>query len=102
MAVRAAAHITGGGIPENLPRALPEGLRGGARHRARGSAAPAIDAVLATGRVAEDEAWSTFNMGLGMCVIVAPADVGARRSPRSPTRRRVGRVAAGPPGVVRG
>jgi len=75
-AVRAAAHITGGGIPENLPRALPAHL--GARlHPGSWEPNAAMRAVLDTGRVADAEAWSTFNMGLGMCLIVAPEAVEA-------------------------
>jgi phosphoribosylformylglycinamidine cyclo-ligase len=89
--LRAAAHVTGGGLPENLPRALPEGL--GARLDAGAwEPGPAIEAVLATGRVDEDEAWRTFNMGLGMCAVVRDGDAGARAVPGA---RVVGRVAAG-------
>ena len=98
--IHAAAHITGGGLPENLPRALPEGLRA-VLDTAAWERGPAYDALLATGRVDEDEAWSTFNMGLGMCLIVAPADVDAVRA-RVPDARRVGHVAPGPHGVTRG
>ena len=89
--LRAAAHITGGGLAENLPRALPEGL--GAELQA-GSWEPgaAIAAVLATGRVAEEEAWRTFNMGLGMCAIVADGDAAAAAVDDG---RVVGRVVAG-------
>src|SRR5262245_53909297 len=89
--LRAAAHITGGGRPENLPRALPEGL--GARLEAGswelGSAAAA---VLGSGRVEEDEAWRTFNMGLGMCAIVADGPAAARLVDGA---RVVGRVVRG-------
>jgi phosphoribosylformylglycinamidine cyclo-ligase len=94
--VRAAAHITGGGLPENLPRALPEDLGADLDPDAWEPGA-AIAAVLATGRVAPDEAWRTFNMGLGMCVVVPEADVEAAVA-AVPDARRVGRV-AGPPGV---
>ena len=89
--LRAAAHITGGGLAENLPRALPEGL--GAELQA-GSWEPgaAIAAVLDTGRVAEEEAWRTFNMGLGMCAIVADGDAAAAAVGGG---RVVGRVVAG-------
>jgi phosphoribosylformylglycinamidine cyclo-ligase len=99
VAARAAAHITGGGLPENLPRALPEGLGADLDTTAweRGAAA---EAVLATGRVDEGEAWETFNMGLGMCVVVAPEDAG-RACAGLADGRVVGRVTAGP-GVRRG
>ncbi|MFN8110992.1 MAG: phosphoribosylformylglycinamidine cyclo-ligase [Thermoleophilia bacterium] len=68
--VHAAAHITGGGLPENLPRAVPQGMRAVLDPRTW-SVGPAIEAVLAGGRVAADEAWRTFNMGVGMCLVVA-------------------------------
>jgi phosphoribosylformylglycinamidine cyclo-ligase len=67
--VHSAAHITGGGLPENLPRALPEGLRPALDPEAW-ELGTAAEAVLATGRVDEDEAWRTFNMGLGMCLVL--------------------------------
>ena len=89
--LRAAAHITGGGLAENLPRALPEGL--GAELRAGSwEPGPAIAAVLASGRVDEEEAWRTFNMGLGMCAIVADGDAAAAAVDDG---RLVGRVVAG-------
>jgi phosphoribosylformylglycinamidine cyclo-ligase len=72
--VHAAAHITGGGLPENLPRALPEGLT--ATLQGGWPLPPALERVLATGRVGEDEARGTFNMGLGMCLVMA-ADAAA-------------------------
>lgn len=98
--VHAAAHITGGGIPENLPRALPDGLRA-TIHPGAWERGPAYDALLAGGRVDEDEAWSTFNMGLGMCLIVDPSQVSAVTA-QVDDAREVGRVESGPPGVIRG
>jgi phosphoribosylformylglycinamidine cyclo-ligase len=97
--LRAAAHITGGGLPENLPRALPEGL-GAALDTSAWDPGPAMRAVLATGRVTDDEAWSTFNMGLGMCLVVSPADADAAVALLEGARV-VGRVEPGT-GVRRG
>jgi phosphoribosylformylglycinamidine cyclo-ligase len=97
--VRAAAHITGGGLPENLPRALPEGL-GAELDPGAWERGPAVEAVLATGRVAEDDAWDTFNMGIGMCVVTAPGDAAAAAAAVEGGRV-VGRVVAGE-GVRRG
>ena len=70
--VHAAAHVTGGGLPENLPRGLPEGL--GATLREGSWPVPAIFDLVrdVTGSTAE-EMRTTFNMGLGM-VLVVPAD----------------------------
>ena len=95
--VRAAAHITGGGLPENLPRALPEGMRAhlDAETWDRGAAAAA---VLATGRVEEAEAFRTFNMGLGMCLIVSQ-DGAAELCSRIDGARIVGEVRPGEAGV---
>jgi len=74
--VHAFAHITGGGLPGNLPRVLPP------EHRAvlrRGSwKTPAIfDRIQQLGEVAPDEMLRTFNCGIGMCVVLAKRDVPA-------------------------
>ena len=73
VAVHAAAHITGGGLPENLPRVFPEGLRPAIVADAW-ERPPAIAAILATGVVPAADAWSTFNMGIGMCLVLPEAD----------------------------
>jgi phosphoribosylformylglycinamidine cyclo-ligase len=71
---KGAAHITGGGILGNLPRVLPDGL--GARLRkAAWEVPPIFDLIRKRGRVANDEMYGTFNMGLGMIVVVDPSDV---------------------------
>ena len=71
--VHAFAHITGGGLPGNLPRVLP------AEHRAvlrRGSwPVPEIfERIQRRGDVAPDEMLRTFNMGVGMCAVVRNQD----------------------------
>lgn len=69
--VHAAAHITGGGITENLPRVLPEGM--GAEVDLDSWQAPAVFHWLAEeGRVPEREMLKTFNCGIGMILVVAP------------------------------
>jgi phosphoribosylformylglycinamidine cyclo-ligase len=69
--LKGAAHITGGGLPGNLPRALPEGC--GAR-LAGPWAMPAVFAWLARhGNVAADEMLHVFNCGVGMALIVTDA-----------------------------
>ncbi len=86
--VKAAAHITGGGFEENLPRALPEGLGGVLR----------LDAIpevfrwlMEAGRVEEAEAFRVWNMGVGFVLVVAPHDLEAVQSVY-PDARVVGRV----------
>jgi phosphoribosylformylglycinamidine cyclo-ligase len=66
--IRALAHITGGGFPDNLPRVLPDGL--GARLDLDAIPVPAVFGWLArTGGVAEAEMLRTFNCGVGMVVV---------------------------------
>jgi phosphoribosylformylglycinamidine cyclo-ligase len=67
-AVKALAHITGGGFPENIPRVLPKGL--GAEIDLARVPLPAVFKWLAgTGGVAESEMLRTFNCGIGMVVV---------------------------------
>ena len=69
--VRALCHVTGGGIPGNLPRVLPEGL--GARIDLTSYVRPPIFDVLARGGpVDEEEMRNVFNLGVGLLVVVAP------------------------------
>lgn len=95
--LHAAAHITGGGLPENLPRVIPDGMRAVLDPRTW-SVPPAIDAVLATGRVPTDDAWNTFNMGIGMCLIVPP-DTGEAVTAGVPDARLIGWVEHGEAGL---
>lgn len=94
--LHAAAHITGGGFPENLPRAIPDGLRAIVDPSTWDRPA-AIDAVLAAG-VAEDDAWSTFNMGIGMCLVLPAEDVPTTLA-AVPGARAIGHVEAGGGGI---
>ncbi len=72
--IKALAHITGGGIVENLPRVLPENLR--ARiEKAKIRTLPIFDFIARY--VEEEEMYKTFNMGVGMILVVAPNDVDA-------------------------
>jgi len=66
------AHITGGGLPENLPRCLPSGVH--ARIDPRSWQRPALFHWLQQqGEVPESDLWNTFNLGVGYCLVV-PAD----------------------------
>ncbi|GAC1608586.1 MAG: phosphoribosylformylglycinamidine cyclo-ligase [Myxococcales bacterium] len=96
--VHAFAHVTGGGLPGNLPRSLP------AEHRAvlrRGSwpVPPIFQRIQELGQVADDEMLRTFNCGIGMCVVLSPGDVGpaqALLSARGVPAHAIGRVEAAP------
>jgi len=74
-AIKGLAHITGGGLPGNVPRCLPDGLR--ARLDARRWKAPPVFGWLQrAGGVPTDDMLRTFNCGLGMIVVVDRSDVG--------------------------
>ena len=75
-AVKALAHITGGGFPDNIPRVLPKGI-GAELDLAQVSALPVFRWLAAVGRVAEAEMLRTFNCGIGMVAVVASADAEA-------------------------
>jgi phosphoribosylformylglycinamidine cyclo-ligase len=71
--VKSVAHITGGGFYENLPRCLPEGMT--AAIDKKSLPRPAIfDLIQQEGAILEKEMFSTFNMGVGMCLMVAAED----------------------------
>jgi phosphoribosylformylglycinamidine cyclo-ligase len=92
--LRAAAHVTGGGILENLPRALPEGL-GAAIRRGSWPEHPIFGLVRETSGASEDDLFATFNMGVGMLLVVEPSsadDVLARSVHHA---FRIGEVTAG-------
>jgi phosphoribosylformylglycinamidine cyclo-ligase len=87
--VHAMAHITGGGLTDNVPRVLPEGL--GARiDRSALRPLPVFRYMMEKGSVPRDDMLRTFNMGVGMVVIVAPED-----SARIPGAWAIGRVVPG-------
>ena len=74
LSVKGCAHITGGGIVENVPRVLPEGVSAVIEKRAW-PRPPLFDWLQEQGGVAEGEMHRVFNCGIGMVVIVAAGDV---------------------------
>ena len=71
--VKGISHITGGGFYENIPRSIPQGL--GARiDRAKVRVLPIFDLIQKRGHISERDMFNTFNMGVGMSVVVAAAD----------------------------
>ncbi len=74
--VRALSHITGGGFYENVPRSIPEGLC--ARiEKASLRTPPIFDILAREGGIPERDMYNTFNMGVGMCAVVAKDDADA-------------------------
>ena len=72
--VKAVSHITGGGFYENIPRALPAGF-GAKIDRGALRVLPIFDLIAKMGNIPERDMFNTFNMGVGMCAIIAEADV---------------------------
>jgi phosphoribosylformylglycinamidine cyclo-ligase len=93
--VKGLAHITGGGITENVPRILAEGLTARLR-RDSWTMPPVFQWLQQAGNVADDEMLRTFNCGIGMVLVVAPehADAAARfLAERGETVYRLGEIA---------
>jgi phosphoribosylformylglycinamidine cyclo-ligase len=78
-ALKGMAHITGGGITENVPRVLPAGTAAEVR---LGSwpVLPLFEYLRKAGNIEDAEMYRTFNMGVGMILIVSPEDVGGVRA----------------------
>ncbi|WP_420408983.1 phosphoribosylformylglycinamidine cyclo-ligase [Hoeflea sp.] len=104
-AIKALAHITGGGFPENLPRVLPDGLAAEIDLDAM-SPPPEFSWLAKTGGVATEEMLRTFNCGIGMIVIAKAEEADAlieTLGREGETVTRLGRLIArgeGMPGVA--
>lgn len=90
--VRALAHVTGGGLPGNLPRAFPAGL--GARLDPESWERPPVYGWLDERGVPEDEQRRVFNLGVGFCAVVPAAEAGRAGFPA------IGRLEEGIHGVA--
>ena len=99
--VKGLAHITGGGITENLPRTLPEGCAAEVELKAW-EIPPIFQVIARRGGIARDEMLRAFNMGIGLMIVCSAGDVNAvLEQTRSvePGAAAIGRVIAGAPGV---
>ncbi len=77
--VKGISHITGGGFYENIPRSIPQGL--GARIEKKAvRVLPIFDMIAKAGGIPERDMYNTFNMGVGMCVVVSGTDADAALS----------------------
>lgn len=95
--VRALAHITGGGLTENLPRVLPDGL-GAEIDLDAWTLPPVFGWLREVGEIAEDEMLRTFNCGIGLVVAVSPdraEAVSAALAGAGETVTRIGSVVPG-------
>ncbi|WP_051379132.1 phosphoribosylformylglycinamidine cyclo-ligase [Derxia gummosa] len=75
-AIKGLAHITGGGLTENVPRVLPDTTRA-VLDKASWSRPPVFDWLQSNGNVTDDEMHRVFNCGIGMVVVVAPEQAAA-------------------------
>jgi phosphoribosylformylglycinamidine cyclo-ligase len=72
--VKGFAHITGGGITDNIPRVIPDGLEV-VLQRKSWAQDPVFDWLASAGRISQAEMYRTFNCGIGMVAVVAPDQV---------------------------
>lgn len=71
--VKGVSHITGGGFYENIPRSIPDGL-GAKIEKKKIKVLPIFDLIAKTGNIPERDMFNTFNMGVGMSVVVSKED----------------------------
>ena len=72
--VKGISHITGGGFYENIPRSIPDGL-GAVIEKSAVKVLPIFDMIAKTGNIPERDMFNTYNMGVGMSIVVKPEDV---------------------------
>lgn len=77
--VKGISHITGGGFYENIPRSIPQGLGAKIEKRAV-RVLPIFDMIAKADGIPERDMYNTFNMGVGMCVVVSGTDADAALS----------------------
>ncbi|MHB9032942.1 MAG: phosphoribosylformylglycinamidine cyclo-ligase [Anaerolineae bacterium] len=85
------AHITGGGFIDNVPRILPEGTAAVIR-RASWQVPPLFQLIEREGHIDHDEMYRVFNMGIGMVIVVAPADAPAVIAASGDSARVIGQI----------
>ena len=72
--VKGISHITGGGFYENIPRSIPDGL-GAKIDKSKVRILPIFDLIAKTGNISERDMFNTFNMGVGMSIVVPAEEV---------------------------
>ncbi|HBY98978.1 MAG: phosphoribosylformylglycinamidine cyclo-ligase [Ardenticatenaceae bacterium] len=97
--LRGLAHVTGGGIVDNLPRIFPPGL-GAVIRRGTWPEPPIFGLIQRLGQVADDEMLRVFNGGLGMLAIVPPNDIALALATLPGDASVVGEIVAGQPEVA--
>ncbi|MCJ7645385.1 AIR synthase-related protein [bacterium] len=91
--VRGIAHITGGGFTDNIPRILPQRCQA-LIYKGSWKVPEIFELIQKKGKIEEEEMFHTFNMGIGMILIVSP-DKRKRLLSRLPQARPIGKVVSG-------
>ena len=100
--VKGISHITGGGFYENIPRSIPKGLTAKINKSAV-KVLPIFDLIAETGNVPERDMYNTYNMGVGMSVVVPAAEVDKALeilTANGETAYVIGEIIAGDDGVI--
>ncbi|HET7286052.1 MAG TPA: AIR synthase-related protein, partial [Pyrinomonadaceae bacterium] len=95
--IKGLAHITGGGLTDNIPRILPVGTAVKI-NQSSWSIPPLFELLQRLGNVSEPEMYRTFNMGVGMVIVCAPGDaetIKAHLKERGETCHTIGEVVSG-------
>jgi len=101
--IKGIAHITGGGLTENLPRILPKGCRARV-HRGAWPVPPIFQVLRKMGKVDEEELYRVFNMGIGLALVVSANHVEkliARAAELGDRGYRIGEIVASEPDGTR-
>ena len=90
--IKGMAHITGGGLIDNVPRILPAGLAA-SLDGSSWTVPPIFELIRTRGKIARDEMYRVFNMGIGMAVVIAP-EAAAQLTAALPGAALIGEVVA--------
>ena len=100
--IKGCSHITGGGFYENIPRMLPEGMRAVIKKDSY-EVLPIFKLIQQSGNIAEEMMYNTYNMGIGMMLVVDPKDADATMKAieeAGENAYKVGKIEAGQKGVT--
>ncbi len=100
--IKGCSHITGGGFYENIPRMLPEGMRAVIKKDSY-EVLPIFKLIQQSGNIAEEMMYNTYNMGIGMMLVVDPKDADATMKAIEEAGEKaykVGKIEAGQKGVT--
>jgi phosphoribosylformylglycinamidine cyclo-ligase len=100
--IKSCSHITGGGFYENIPRSLPKGMTAKIEE-AKVPVLPIFDLIQAKGNIPRREMFNTFNMGIGMTVVVAKDEADKALAALTAAGEKpvvLGEIVAGDEGVI--